>query len=118
MCQICVAPACHPSREAGIGRDIVSLPLSLSADEYATWYWQSGGAAWAYNDWLPTQSARINALIPMNSVRAGTTPDTTAYYQWMVTGVANAPTAEGIHPTSATHQLLAAEARTVWASLP
>lgn len=90
--------------------------------------WQSGGGAWDLNDWLPTQvgASGPTTILSLNSVRAGTTPDTTAYYTWAVDGTAykyvfadNAPAGPtlGVHPSIFGHNAEAAEYRTAFAAL-
>lgn len=90
--------------------------------------WQSGGGAWNLNDWLPTQvgSSGPTTIVSLNSVRAGTTPDTTLYYTWAVDGTAykyvfadnaTAGPTLGVHPSTFGHTAEAVEYRTAFAAL-
>lgn len=81
--------------------------------------WSSGGNARAFNAEIDNQYAlgNIGAVMPLTSVRAGSTEGTDNFYKWAVTGVANAPTVDGTHPSTSYYQLEATEYRTQYAAL-
>ena len=76
--------------------------------------WASGGNARLFNDWLDTQTANVT-LMTRNSLRAGSTQSTDAFYQW-TGGVTN--TADGTHPNTAGYLLDAVDFRAGFALLP
>lgn len=119
-------------RSAGIQSIIRTLltPRCTSTDTFETTAnqsplnasWQSGGGAWALNDWLPTQvgASGPTTILPLNSVRAGTTVDTTLFYTWAVDGTAYKYVLNdglGVHPSTFGHAQEAAEYRTSFAAL-
>lgn len=98
-----------------------TIPRTLSSDAWATLAnqtpqpgWRAGDKASQLNDWIDARLAdgTINFKINMTSPR-----DTTEPLKWRVTGVANATTSDGTHPTALTMEDMAQEARVVFGGL-
>lgn len=81
--------------------------------------WASGGLARAYNAEIDNQltATHIGAVIPVNSVRAGTTEGTDAFYQWISNGTPNSIINESTHPIAAGYSLEANDYRAYLATL-
>jgi hypothetical protein len=81
---------------------------------YLNTAWGVGGDARAFNTWVDAQSgvSPVVAIVPFASARDSTDP-----WKWPVTGAADYATADGVHPSTAIHTLMAADARTTLTSL-
>ncbi|MEY2892662.1 MAG: hypothetical protein RJA98_2570 [Pseudomonadota bacterium] len=109
------------SGASGVVRGEV-LPRVTSSDSYVLAANQTyinsafgvGGAARTFNTWLSTQvgGGAVLTVVPFDSVR-----DSGDRYKWKVNGTAGYATADGVHPSTAAHILMADELRPVLASL-
>ena len=119
-------------RAAGINSIVRPLltPRCTSTDGFATTAnqapfntaWQSGGGAWDFNAWLPTQvgASGPTSIVGLNSVRASSTVATTLYYTWAVDGTTYKYVyndGNGVHPSAYGHTVEAVEYRTAFAAL-
>ncbi len=98
-----------------------TIPRTASTNNWATLAnqtpqpgWGAGDKASQLNDWIDARLAdgTIDFKINMTSPRDPTEP-----LKWRVTGVANATTSDGTHPTSLTMEDMATEARAVFGGL-
>lgn len=95
------------------------LPRATSSDTFITEANQTvdagfgGGASLTlFQSYLSTNSALFDALLPLTSIRAGSNTN-----KWVVNGVANYATSDGIHPEDATCELVAVDLRAIYSSL-
>lgn len=81
--------------------------------------WNASGNARAFNANLDTNQVTlgIGQIIPLTSVRQGSTEGTDAFYQWLSNGTANSIINENTHPLAAGYILEAAEYRTFFSGL-